>query len=218
MSRRFPLVLAMLAAMIAAPAIAQPSPPVAEAPSGTIAFTVHGDAFAVATPKGYCAPTGARAAQMDTANAWDSQNFTPVSLIKCGTDSGDYILVKTPRLAEPIALSRAEFLGVMKQQFTPDVIEQGLAIGSRDLSNGSGKAVKVGGDTFGYRDADETCVYLGGSLEAAGADGRKVAGQVGVCVTLIRGRLITVNAYDFTPGADAAALMARAREIALTIT
>ncbi|QDH34412.1 hypothetical protein [Porphyrobacter sp. YT40] len=218
MKRRLPLVLAALAATIAAPVSAQPSAPVAEAPAGPIDFTVHGDAFAVTAPAGYCTPTGARATQMDTANSWDSQNLTPVSLIRCGTEGEDYILVKTPRLDESIDLSRADFLGVMKDQFTAELIEQGLATGSRDLSKGSGIEVKIGGDSFGYRGADERCVYLGGSLEAAGADGRKVAGQVGVCITLVRGRLLTVNAYDFGPGADAAAMMARAREMAATIT
>lgn len=218
MSRRLPLALAALATMFAAPVSAQPKDPVTEAPAGTIAFTVHGDAFGVSAPAGYCAPAGARAAQMDTANSWDSQNLTPVSLIRCGTDGGDYILVKTPRLAERIELSRADFLGVMKEQFTAELVEQGLAMGSRDLSQGSGVEVTIGGDSFGYRGADETCVYLGGSLEAAGADGRKVAGQVGVCITLVRGRLITVNAYDFGPDADAAALMARSRAMAAMIT
>lgn len=219
MSRRLTLWLAALAALTAAPATAQQAPPPpSETAAAPIAFTVHGEAFAVAAPDGYCAPTGALAARMETSNSWDSQNLTPVSLHRCETDGQDYVIIKTPRADERIALARPEFLGVMKQQFTAEVIEQGLALGSSDLSRGSGTDVKIGGDTFGYRGADDVCVYLGGALEAAGADGRKIQGQVGVCVTLVRGRLLTVNAYDFSPGADAATLTARARAMALTIT
>lgn len=211
MPRRASIWLAALAVALAAPAGAQDGRP--------IAFSVHGSAFTVPTPAGYCTQTEAQAAISKQVHAWDTINLTPLEISRCGmVEATDYMLIKTPREASRIPMARADFINLMKDQFSADLIKEGIAKGSEDVSKGSDGTITMGDGDFGYRGHDDICIYLGGSLDVTGEGGKRT-GRIGTCVTLVGGYLMTINAYDFAPnGSDEAALMARSRAMAVSIS
>ncbi len=207
-----PLLSAVAALALAAPAAAQTSP------ESEVTFTVHGDSFSLPAPEGYCLPTGQQADIASNLHSWDSVNLTPVDLQRCGTFGTDDIIVKSPRVVDRMAMTRSDFITLMKGQFTTEVFNEGIALGKGDVARGSQDKITVGESEFAFRGADETCVYLAGTMQLQSGSATRLT-RIGSCVTLVGDHLMTVAAYDFRPdGVDLAALMARSRDVAASIT
>ena len=111
-----------------------------------LAFVAAGRDFTLTVPAGYCRPRGADIARARAVAAVDSINFTPVDLQKCGTVGSDYVLLKYPRTGGSFAMTRPEFLALLKAEFEgPNGMEglaEGAAQANSDIAEASGGSMK----------------------------------------------------------------------------
>lgn len=207
--------------MAAAGLAAMPAAVCAAAP---MEFVVNDVAIVVGIPDGYCAPTGANRVAADMLAQSDSQNRTPVTLVRCDRRDKpegmryDYYLVKTPRVAPP-AMTRADFIAMMTKELALPVYQDGKAPleGVEDgLSKTLGTRVDLSG-AIKPRGADDVCVYLGGEVQVTSALASYPI-AVGGCGTIVGGKLIYVYSYDDSakPGSVAAQIR-RTRALAETL-
>ena len=211
---RIRLVLAA-ALVLAAPALAQNDG------AKPAVFAVEGKEYTYSFPKEYCLPVGdgyfvaLRAAEIDT------ENFTAASLDFCGTSGLDYIHIKSPKQGALMEMTKPEFIAEMSDFLRS---ESGMAVAQQGMDEGSAKVddaiegdVSISATEIAYAGQDSDCVYLAGR-PIVGVDGRNTQVVIATCLTLIDGRMFSVNVYDFRQkGASVDTLKARSRAIAASI-
>lgn len=204
-----PAAAGVLAIAVASPVAAQEQ----------LNFAIGEDEFTVTIPEGYCLPTGEDKARANRAAAIDSQNVTPVDFQRCGSFGVSYTLIKSPRGFPPVRATRSEFLsGIRAELGNPNAIKEGLAVGQKDVSRGTGGQVKVDSPDYGYTGSDDLCVFLAGNLNISLPDGSGRNPRGATCVTLVGTRNIVVHSYDFDPdGASVEELQARSRAVAASV-
>ena len=166
----------------------------------TASFRFGGVEFEAPIPDGYCLPQGADIDAAQLLAAADRENVTHLTLYRCGANEGarnDYILVKTPRQALFASLEREQLLAGMAQAFESAEFESTLAaVPDRvagDVSSVVGREVDLTG-RIQPLGRDDTCAYMGGTLRVTSAE-LSYPISVGICMTVVSGRLVGVNYY-----------------------
>jgi len=85
----------------------------------TAQFRIGGVAFSVPLPEGYCEPTGRNVDVAQFTAALDDKNVTVLSLFPCNSDgdSSDYYLIKAPKSALFVTLTREQVLASVRAEF-----------------------------------------------------------------------------------------------------
>jgi hypothetical protein len=210
-----PLVVAL------ALAAALPTAPNAAASAGSPAsverFTIGTTSIAVPLPAGYCVPDGDTAAATAMANAADTMNDTPLSLVSCRPGVGpldDYYLFKTPKQASAVELSRPVLLAGLGPAFKALDMGQVMDKVKSSLKDGFGDSVTIGEGSMAPAGQDGVCGYLLGSFTVQ-AGGRQMRLVVALCVTAINRKVININHYEpASAGRSQAQMLADVRAIA----
>ncbi|RYD54532.1 MAG: hypothetical protein EOP60_07375 [Sphingomonadales bacterium] len=174
--------------------------------SRTIPLQIGGVVLTVPIPEGYCTPRGEDGKLAQWMASLDKENITYLQLDSCGSSAsnGDYYLIKGLRTHQFIDVTLTELLDGARANFATatsiDLTQVKEDLG-KALSTRAGSAVNVDAKVV-PRGLDELCAYMGGTLEFAGGlieSGKGIA-SVGICLTVIGGRMITINVY--APGGD----------------
>lgn len=162
------------------------------------AFRVGLVSFTAAIPPGFCLPGEEDAAVSQLVAAGDTANVTHLTVNSCDKSRRwvDYYLVKTPTTILLATTTNEEFQRVMEP-----VLAEGFdseAIGksaSERLSDMMQTKVDIKGKVSSFG-KDETCVYLGGILDAKAPD-RDTAYTLAMaaCMTVIEGKVMTIYRY-----------------------
>ena len=189
-----------------------------------VTFRLPGVQFSMPMPDGYCLPSGDDVDVAQLVAAGDTVNTTHVTVVKCGDRlaSSDYFILKTPVQALLMSINRQEFLEMMKLEFAkPEmqaiVADNEIADGvAKDFENIMHQKIEIDSQV-GYRGGDDACVYLGGYASYTNIpEPYQIA--LGMCMTTVEGKMININVYGPPEGSDdVSKLMARARDIALSI-
>ena len=190
----------------------------------TASFRFGGVEFEAPIPEGYCLPQGADIDVAQLIAAGDRDNVTHLTLYRCGPHEGvrtDYILLKTPRQALFANLEREQLLAAMAQVFeSPEFESTVAAMPDRvagDLSTVVGRDVDLAGRVRPLG-RDDTCAYMGGTLQVSVAQVTYPI-SLGLCMTVVSGRLVSVNYYGPDRGeAGVRDLLARAKLFAQAMT
>lgn len=189
---------------------------------------IGGKQLTAPVPEGYCIPKGKDKEAAEMFARGDTQNFTPVTLIRCDRQNHpqgfgpDYFLIKTPRETVGAVIERAEFLKLMEAEMGKAEWQSGertdalLENASKEVSSAVGTNVAISG-ALRPRGVDKSCAYLGGTLNVA-TENQTLPVLAGACLTSVAGKLLSVNAYgEAKPPADAAGQMRRARDLAMQL-
>ena len=171
----------------------------------TASFRFGGVAFEAPIPDGYCLPQGRDIDAAQLIAAADRENVTHLTLYRCGPNEGvrnDYILLKTPRQALFANLEREQLLSAMAQVFESQEFESTVAAMpdrvEGDLSTVVGREIDLTG-RIQPLGRDDTCAYLGGTMQVNSAL-LSYPISVGICMTVVSGRLVSVNYYGSDRG------------------
>lgn len=192
-----------------------------------LSINIIGVGLEAPIPEGYCVPTGAGRAVADLIAAADHENVTHATLFRCdriGNPDGpgnDYYLIKTPRQALVLSVSRPELIAELEQEFGKAEWQAGGEQVTKIADEVSGSLsdtfhtpVVVDG-SFAPRGTDADCAYLGGQATIS-MEKLSYPIQAGACMTSVGGKLITVYAYDDPKGADGIVrLMRKTRDLAM---
>jgi hypothetical protein len=197
----------------------------AAAAERTAQFSIGGVPLKAAVPAGYCLPQGAQVDAIRTVAAGDTRNVTHLALLACAPPGGQvasYILLKTPNEAVNATLDLQTFLADAGAAFDSPAFKAMLDSGElHDESEASmGKAMGAKIDLSGEvrpRGRDERCAYLGGTMQVKSANSDyKVS--IGMCMTVVAGRLLTINWYGPDQGsAGVGELLVKAKRLAVGI-
>lgn len=211
---RIRLVLAATLAL-AAPALAQ------NAGSKPAVFAVEGKEYTYSFPAAYCLPVGDDYVAAQRVAELDTSNHTAASLDLCGARGQDYIHIKSPRQGAVLQMSKPDFIAEMSTFLMSEagmaVAQQGMDDGAADVDAALGEDVYVGSTEITYAGRDSDCVYMAGRPVIA-VNGRDTQALIATCLTIVDGRMFSVNVYDFTEkGTPVETLKARSRTIAASI-
>lgn len=189
--------------------------PLKRSDSGVVSFAIGDDHFTMRVPDGYCVPEKKDLTRWDQSATADSQNLTPVTLVRCGDPGLDYILIKTPRATGKFSMKRSQFLNLIVEQFdNKTTVSEGFDLANRDVAKASDDAVSVANRDYGYAGFDDVCVYLSGWIIAQYESGQ-VQRRVTTCMTLVAQRNIALHLY--TPQSSESSfevLQSRVRDLA----
>lgn len=198
-------------------------PQAAAEESNTANFRIGGVELSLPVPVGYCQPAGNRVDIAQIMAAADSLNVTHTTIFKCeDAKMLDYVILKTPIQALLPSIDRAEFLRIATSEFSKpetlaalsnDKIEKEVSQGFENVLN---QKVSIESQ-IGYRGGDDACIYLGGYASYTNIP-EPYTIALGMCMTTVEKKVVSVNVYGPPKDSgDVARLMARAREIALSI-
>lgn len=200
----------------AAPAVAQQT--------GIVEMQVGDQSLQFPLPMGFCEPASELRAYTQAMAASDPVNVTTSTLVACNRGpsvvwNSNYVLIKAPTRSLQMRTTKAEALPLLEAVFTgPDAPKFDEAM-TNEIGNSTertlGTRLEVRG-AYGFAGRDADCVYLAGPLQVE-SQGKKVVGQVGSCITVAGGKLLTVNVYYTGSDDRIAALKASARDIAVSI-
>lgn len=192
----------------------------AAAQDKTVEFSIDGDSFSIAIPDGFCEPEGEYAEIATKYASGDTRNVTPVDLQRCGTFEHDYVLVKSPKRLEPIAMSKAVFIPALAKELEEkNPREKGEKRGYRDMRKETERDRDVAVIEFGFGGSDDQCAYLSGELVVTFSDDRTERVYVGSCGTLVGNRHVFVHSYGrVESGATIESMKARSRAVSEMIT
>jgi hypothetical protein len=184
-------------------------------------FTAGGKDFAVPVPQGYCLPSGVTVALAEKVASLDSMNFTHANLDRCGTFGEDYVHIKSPRQSQPLSMPRAEFIALLAREFQTtagqEAAEEAIAQAGREVAEGTDNEIALDMIAPRYGGQDDICAYMvmtGNVVTDAGS----LAMRGVICMTLVGGQFMSVNAYAVEgKGITEAQLKTRARTIAASI-
>lgn len=208
--------LKMLAAALVA---LTPAAAVRAAPAS---FRSGGVEFQMPIPAGYCLPKGSQIDIVQLLAAGDDRNVTHLTLLPCVEKKGidrDYIVLKTPKEALLVPLDRAKFLEELGAVFESQEFRSELASGNILQESGKAAGAVVGTPIDLTGDIrplgkDERCGYMGGTLKVASAVANYTL-AVGMCMTVVAGRLLTINWYGPDTGSRGVAeLLQKSRRLA----
>lgn len=185
-------------------------PPASLAPAAAEAdFKIGPVALSATIPAGYCLPEGDDATAAQMIAAADRSNATLLTVNSCtkGEAWKNYFLVKVPVQLIPLTVTNAQLqaeLGpALDQAIESDEVSKSV---SESTSGTLGTEVQVKGQIKGYG-KDETCLYLGGVMDAAvPKTGLKYTLAVVGCMTVVGGKVVTV--YRYAPGTTEADILA----------
>jgi hypothetical protein len=199
--------------------------PPAAAAEGAAQFSIGGVAMTTPVPAGYCLPQGPQIQAVKTVAAGDARNVTHLALLECAAPGGQiasYILLKTPNEAVNATLDLDRFLADAGAAFESPAFKEMLDSGKlHDESEASmGKAMGAKIDLAGAvrpLGKDERCAYLGGVMQVTSATSDyKIS--IGMCMTVVAGRLLTINWYGPDKGsAGVGELLVKAKRLAAGI-
>lgn len=198
----------------------------ASAAERSASFRSGGVEFQLPLPAGFCLPEGKAIEAAQLLAAGDNENVTHLTLVPCEVKDDlerDYILLKTPVPAIMASFDRAEFLKEIEAaSATPEV---NALFSSPEIARQSGEDL---GKVLGTRvdlsgtlrpvGNDDTCWYLGGTIAVASAVANYSI-SVGICVTVVGQRLLSINWYGPDKGSPGVAeLLVKAKRLALQMT
>jgi hypothetical protein len=207
----------MLSSWIAAAALAAGNTPPDTPPS---AFRVGTVAFNLPVPEGFCLPEGEDAAAAQLIAASDRDNVTHLSLLQCDEKRRwiDYFLIKTPTVALMATMTNAELQQAVEPElakgFNSDEI---VASVSKEVSDTFRSKVDLKGQIV-FLGKDESCLYLGGVFDVAGANGTGYTLAMAQCMTVVEGKMLSIYRYGGGKGRKAVeALMPSTKILAKAI-
>jgi hypothetical protein len=194
----------------------------AAAAEGAARFSIGGVALEAAVPAGYCLPREEQAAAVRTLAAGDSRNVTHLALLACTPAQGQvssYILLKTPNEAVSATLELDQFLADAGAAFDNPAFKAMLESGElqeeseASMGKAMGAKIDLAGDLRPLG-KDERCAYIGGVMQVKSpAADYRIA--IGMCMTVVGGRLLTINWYGPDRGsAGVAELLVKAKRLA----
>ena len=200
------------------------APAAAAAPAAE--FRSGGLEFQVPMPEGYCLPAGSDVDIAQLVAAGDSANVTHLTLVPCSKKQGladDYIILKTPKAVLLVTFDRPQFLEELGAAFGSPELSSALASGKLLEQSGKemGEVIGVPVDLTGEikpLGKDDVCAYLGGTINVSSAAASyRIA--VGMCMTVVAGRVLTINWYGPDRGsAGVASLLLKSKRLAGQIT
>jgi hypothetical protein len=186
--------------------------------AGSMNFSIGDVAIKGSIPDGYCVPTGRNKSAADLLAKGDTENATPVTLMRCDQQDKpdgmryDYYLIKAPRMDYP-PMTRADFIKMMAEELALPTYQSGNA-GKTSLDDAGSSLT----DTFGTkvdlsgeikpRGTDNVCVYLGGEVKVSSSI-TSYPIVVGGCGTIVGGKMLFVYSYDDPAKADGVATQLR---------
>jgi hypothetical protein len=211
-------------AAIAALLTGTPMTAQAAEPDQSAEFRIGEAMFSMPVPDGLCIPAGKVAAMSQLTRAADTRNVTLLDFWACGSPeqaSTHYVLLKVPTNALLLTLDKAATLDAVEKTLTgPDSPRFDTAFDTevkQGIDKVTGLDTKVQSN-FGYTGRDGDCLYMGGRVAVAKADDKAaVPGLVAVCITVVGGKVLNVDAYDNRAGARYQSLQDEAHALALTI-
>jgi hypothetical protein len=197
----------------------------AAAAAETAQFSIGGVAITSPVPAGYCLPQGPQVQAVNTVAAGDARNVTHLALLACAPPGGQvasYILLKTPNEAVNATLDLNRFLADAGAAFESPAFKEMLDSGKlhdeseQSMGKAMGARIDLSGDVRPLG-KDERCAYLGGTMHVkSGTSDYKVS--IGMCMTVVAGRLLTINWYGPDKGsAGVRELLVKARGLAAGI-
>jgi hypothetical protein len=185
-------------------------------------FRSAGAAFNVPLPAGYCLPKGAQIDAARVVAAGDTRNVTHLTLMPCDLSAGalpGYILLKTPNESLSATYNLKAFLDSAGAAFESPEFKALVASGKineeseASMSQALGTRVDLDG-VIRPLGKDERCAYLGGTVRVrSGAADNRVS--VGICMTVVAGRLLTINWFGPDKGsAGVAELLVKSKGLA----
>jgi hypothetical protein len=198
-------------------------PVAASAVAADARFQFGDTVFEAPVPSGYCLPKGKYVEAAKLLAAGDKASRTHLTLWACSKDEpSNYILLKTPVAALNVTATREEVIASMGSAFENPEMAAALASGkfNADAEKSMTEALRTKVGLAGELrplGKDETCAYLGGIVAVTmGEQSYKIS--VGICVTAISGRVLTVNWYGPEDGAAGVArLLVKAKGFAQSI-
>ncbi|THD37393.1 MAG: hypothetical protein E7773_05060 [Sphingomonas sp.] len=163
-------------------------------------FRVGGVSFTLPMPDGYCLPVGAQADVAQVVAAADTENVTDLTLTRCGAPivkgANDVTIIKTPRKALMVPVTRAELLTQIGKEFDNPVTianatgDKALGQASKSLTDTFGAKVALSG-TFGPRGKDEMCGYMAGVMHVE-SPLATYDQALAACLTSVGGRMLFI--------------------------
>lgn len=201
----------------------------AAATGADAAFKVGSVEFLVGIPAGYCLPTGPQVEAVRVMAASDERNVTHLAFYPCHPPANadahppmDYIVLKSPRSLLNAEVNRGEFLAGLGQAFKDPAFEALLRSGKlyddagKSASQALGLKVDLSG-TVRPRGTDESCAYLGGTLDVQSAV-RSYRLALGACMTAVGGKAVATYYYGSDASSDGVGrLIVKAKRLALAI-
>lgn len=186
---------------VPATADAQTAPKAARPQPKTIPMQIGGVVLTVPIPQGYCVPGGDDLPIAQWLSGLDEENHTYLQLNSCGpaADDADYVLIKGMRKLQFVDVALKELFEQAGDEFKesePLAIPETEAQLRKELTKLSGTEMDVKLQVA-PKGMDETCGYMGGIIDVKNGET-----AVGICMTAIGGRVITVAFY--APGKDPA--------------
>ena len=185
-------------------------------------FRINGVSFEMPVPAGYCLPSGEQVDVIQIMAAADDRNLTHLAFLRCDGQNDpyqDYVLVKTPRQAVSMSMTRDQLLLSMEGEFRNGPLADRRArqalIGSarESFSSTTGVAMELDGDIRPLG-LDDRCAYLGGSFTVTSPD-ITYSLSLGGCITATEDRVFWIAWYGPRQGsAGVEDLLARSRSLA----
>jgi hypothetical protein len=184
-------------------------------------FSVAGKAFSVPLPQGFCLPSDATVELAEKVASLDTMNMTHANLDRCGTFGEDYVHIKSPRQSRPVPIPRAEFLALIARELQTtagqQIVDEAIEGAGRDVAEGTDNEIKLDNTVPRFIGQDDFCAYMALTGDVTGPTGTVEIRGV-ICMTVVSGELMNVNAYAIAPtGITEAQLKARVRAIAASI-
>jgi len=207
---RFSACLAVLAAVLAAPAV--------QAQKKDIRFSIGTRDYAMTIPDGFCLPEGEMVAAAESVARTATSNFTLASLYRCDAEmiyTDRWLLIKTARNLTDMDLSERErwlpawerfFAASEDGRVDESIIEDAERAASEEL--GAELDIATSRTSAGR---DGNCAYTPGQAMVRMGDARqKLRAAGGLCIA--GGRAISLHAYDNREGASSDELLDQVKD------
>jgi len=176
-------------------------------------------------PPGFCSPAKTELEKAAKLAQSDPSNVTLTTLLACKRPAAinpwsNYILIKAPTAAIGLTLPKEPTLARLEAATrgpgaSPQDDKMNAKIGD-NATKAFGERIEVGG-SYGAAGRDADCVYLAGPISVQKSGGT-IEAHAATCMTVVKGKVIAINLYDFVNKTDYAVLKAQVRKIALSIT
>ena len=170
-----------------------------------ISFSIGNTQIVGTVPTGYCLPDNSMKAAVQLTAAADNVNVTHATIVKCAAPGEaqafeDYLILKTPAQALLPMVTQDELFTELekvfgtqeyKKQTSPEAMQQNV---STNFERVLGTPIKLDG-TLQPAGKDDACLYLVGVLGLEAKDVTSYKRGVAVCITTVRNKVLSVNAY-----------------------
>ena len=211
------MIWSLAAVLLAAPAAHGQAAPTAAEPH----FRMGGIEITAPLPQGYCLPAGNQIDAAQLVAAGDTLNVTHLTFFVCGTKemADDYILLKTPTQVLAATVTLPELLDGLGAAFANPTFRKSLESGdftkdsAKSVSRALGSEIGLAGQILPIG-KDDRCAYMGGTIAVQGY-GMAYSLSIGMCLTVVAGKVISINWYGPDKGKEGiAALLLKTRAYA----